>query len=151
MTIKIGDYEKMLADFVKEFHAYKHQIEQQIVPTSDEDAADEDLGDQVMTIQGMLMKIFPRLDTPLEAKARAFVNAHGDVKKWINITTTLAAFVELTGRHMASFDQTRMSDTDRGSCKLKQKLKGELEEPCKRRSRSTARSSPPSLPYTGSN
>ncbi|KAJ7325560.1 hypothetical protein DFH08DRAFT_886888 [Mycena albidolilacea] len=129
MTIKIGDYEKMLADFVKEFYAYKHQIEQQIVPTSDEDAAYEDLGDQVMTIQGMLMKIFPRLDTPLEAKARAFVNAHGDVKKWINITTTLAAFVELTGRHMASFDQTRMSDTDRGSCKLKQKLKCELEEP----------------------
>ncbi|KAJ7788923.1 hypothetical protein B0H14DRAFT_3503614 [Mycena olivaceomarginata] len=100
MTIKIGDYEKMLADFVKEFPR---------------DAADEDLGDQVMTIQGMLMKIFPGLDTPLEAKARAFVNAHGDVKKWINITTTLAAFVELTGRHMASFDQTQ--------------LKGELEEP----------------------
>jgi hypothetical protein len=76
----------------------------------------------------MLGKIFRRLDTPLEARALSFVKRQGDVKAWINVTATLAAFVELTGRRMASFDPARMKSTDRASQYLKRKLNRELEE-----------------------
>ncbi|KAJ7354079.1 hypothetical protein DFH08DRAFT_984329 [Mycena albidolilacea] len=115
MTIKSAEYEPLLRKFVMTFFTYKQKIAF--------DAYDS------MTIGGMLGKIFRRLDTPVEARALAFVNTHWNAKAWINVTTALAAFVEVTGMRLASFDPMRMRNADRASLYLKRRLNDELEEP----------------------
>jgi hypothetical protein len=132
MTIKSAEYELLLRKFVMTFFTYKQKIAFDVFTTSGDDAASKIFGGEAydsMTIGGMLGKIFRRLDTPVEARALAFVNTHGNVKAWINVTTALAAFVEVTGMRLASFDPTRMRNADRASLYLKRRLNDELEEP----------------------